>query len=177
MIPARNRGLAMVEFAIVAPLLLLFLLGVFDVAYTLKFSIDLMTCAQAGALYGYKAWFVGQGAIAGKPAETAIISAAANAVLDRNGLAIISSTDVTVTKACTVCPTGFSLSDPNANCDTIDSVTSSVTCKDGSGIVYGPPQIFITVSVAKAYTPKTPFSRILFPSGVTISKAQQYRLQ
>lgn len=178
MMPTRTMGLAMVEFVIVAPLLLLLLFGVIDVAYALKFSIDLMTCAQAGALYGYKTWFVGQGAIAGKPAETNIISAAANALLDRKNLAIITSSNVTVTKTCTVCPTGTSISDPLANCDTVDTVTSSVTCKDALGVVYGPPQIFLTVSVSKAYTASlTPFNRIFFPNGVTISRMQQYRLQ
>jgi Flp pilus assembly protein TadG len=77
-------GTALVEFALVAPLLLLMLAGVLDYGMALRTAISVAAAARAGAQYGSRS--------PGNAADTAgILAAAVNAAPDVKKLSVASS--------------------------------------------------------------------------------------
>ena len=80
----RVGGIALVEFALVAPLLLLMLAGVLDYGMALRTAASVAAAARAGAQYGSSS--------PGNAADTAGIQAAAvNAAPDVTNLSVTSS--------------------------------------------------------------------------------------
>lgn len=105
----RKRGMALVEFALMTPLLLLLLAGVVDYGMALRTASEVTAAARAGAQYGSQSVV--------KAADTAGIRAAAlNAAPGIQGLTISSA------RSCQ-CPEG-------------GSVSCSGTCPGGRIMVY-----------------------------------------
>lgn len=85
--PGRRRGIAIVEFALVAPLLLLLLAGVLDFAMLLRTAASVADAARAGAQYGSRS-----------PANAASISGMESAAL--NSAPGISGMTATAVRSC-----------------------------------------------------------------------------
>ena len=106
---ARRRGIALVEFALVIPLLLVLLAGILNYSLMLRTGACVATAARAGAQYGSRS-------PANATDTSGIQSAAVNAVPDAKGVTVTSA------RACQ-CPDGT-------------SVSCSGTCGTGSMLVY-----------------------------------------
>jgi len=97
--PRRRRGIALVEYALAMPLLLLMLAGVLDYALALRTATSVSTAARAGAAYG-----------SSDPSHTTdtagIQSAAVNAAPDVQSMTVTSSRSCQCSGGSTVSCTG-----------------------------------------------------------------------
>ncbi len=143
---ARAReGVAALELALLAPTLLLLLMGMFDLAQLAYTTMEVNAAANAGVQYVY-----------------------ANGCSSTSGIAsaITGATSLTVqaspSPVCSV-----------SQCVASDSLTaapSSGNCASGE-----PPGSFATVSAQASYTPVAPWSSLLFPTTLTASSTIRYK--
>jgi Flp pilus assembly protein TadG len=148
-----ERGAALVELAVVLPLLLVVLLGTIDFGRAFRTAMIVTNAARAGAQFGAQS-------LANAGNNSGII-AAADAVLAANGLA--SGPSPTPTKLCQCATNGGAFTDtsPVNNC--------SATCGGGHLVVS------VTVTATRTFSMTTPFPGL--PDSVTITRGATARAQ
>lgn len=128
---AASEGLAAIEFALVAPLLLLLVTGAFDFGRGLWYQQQVASAAQAGAVYA---------AAQGWNATAANID---SAITTATSLAVSASPAPAWICGCPGASTG------------IMSISCGSACPDGSS-----PAHYVTVSAQASYSPLLPYPGI-----------------
>lgn len=142
---ADRRGVAALELALLAPVLLLLLMGIFDVGQLTYTSMQVTAAAHAGAQYVYA-----NGCSSTQGISTAVTSATPLAVSANPS---------------PVCPVYYC-----ANGSALASSTSGATCP--SGEVAG---TYATVSAQAPFTPIAPWAGLVFPATLSASSVIRYQ--
>lgn len=125
---AASAGLAAIEFALIAPLLSLLVVGAFDFGSGLWYQLQVASAAQAGAVY------------AAAQGWNATASAIENAITGATSLAVSASPAPAWVCGC-----------PNASMG-ISSVPCGTACPDGSS-----PAHYVSMGAQLSYSPLLPY--------------------
>ncbi len=155
---SRQRGAAAVEFALVAPVLLLLLGGVTDFGGVMAAKSQLANGLAQGVQY---ALLVGP-SVSGSTVQGIVRTGAANAGLGPTVL-------VTVTGPACFCPSGS----PVVLSNTSTALSATYTCTGTCPVTS--PQAFMTVTASFTYSPLMPFYSGL--ASPTVSETVTVKLQ
>jgi Flp pilus assembly protein TadG len=143
-----DRGVAALELALLAPTLLLLLMGIFDFGEMTYTVMQVRAAAHAGTQYVYQT--IGD-------QTTCTTSGITSAVTSATSLTVTA----TPAPSCTVkaCVT-----------NNVIVATSGSTCPSGD-----PPGTYATVSAQANFSPIAPWSGLIFPSTITASSTIRYQ--
>ena len=143
-----RRGVAALELALLAPAVLLLIMGIVDVGQLTYTAMQVRAAAHAGAQYVYK------NAAGACPTATSIASA------------VQSATPLTV--SATPSPSCVAACVTNNALVTVTAATK--TCPSGDA-----PGQYATISASGAYTPIAPWTRLALPTTVTANSTIRYQ--
>jgi Flp pilus assembly protein TadG len=159
-----RRGLAMIEFAVTLPVIVVLLLPMVDIGMGFYAKTQVMTAAEAGAQYAFVHGWNGTNATT----QTAIVTA----VTSSTGLSGIQATPAPTLKCGCVDGTTITLSTP-ASPYSSSSCAAQTTCSGANNPQK--PGAFVTVAAQKAYSPL--FSYGIFGGAVTLTASSTIRIQ
>ena len=140
-----RKGVAALELALLAPVLLLLLMGIFDVGQLTYTDMQVNAAANAGAQYVYSNGCASTQGIATAVTSATILSVTAN--------------------PSPVCPVYYC-----ATNGALVSSTSGATCPSGEKA-----GAYATVSAQAAFTPVAPWSGLVLPTTLSASSAIRYQ--
>ncbi len=156
-----SRGVAMFEFAVVTPILVLLLLPLVDLGLGFYVKTQLMTAAQAGTQYAFVNGWSGTSTTT----QTSILSAVSNAT----GLGSVSASPAPVL-ACG-CADGTTITYSSPGGAFSPSACSAMTaCASGQK-----PGAYVTVNTRVSYKPV--FTYLIFSGATTLTATSTVRVQ
>lgn len=155
-----QRGVAMIEFAVVMPMLVLLMLPLVDLGIGFYTKTQVMTAAQAGAQYAFVNGWSGTNSTA----QTAILSAVTSAT----SLASISATPAP-TLACG-CSDGTTITYSSPGSFSQSDCATLAACANGQD-----PGAYVTISAQANYTPLFTFG--IFGGASTLSASSTVRVE
>jgi Flp pilus assembly protein TadG len=156
-----TRVVAMIEFAVVMPVLVLLLLPMVDLGMRFYIKTQVMTAAQAGAQYAFVHGWNG----ANSNTQTAILSAISNAT----SLSSLQATPAPVLACGCTDGTTITYSSPGGSF-TQNTCSTLGTCANSQR-----PGAYVTVSTQATYTPLFGYS--IFGGTRTLSAGSTVRVQ
>lgn len=156
-----DRGVAMVEFALTAPFLVLLMLPLVDIGMGFYVKTQLMTAAEAGAQYAFVHGWSGTNSTT----QTAILSAVTSAT----SLTGIQTTPAPVLACGCANGTTITYSSPGGSF-TQSSCATQAACASGQN-----PGAYVTVSTQVTYTPL--FGYWIFGGASTLTAGSTVRVQ
>lgn len=150
---SNERGAALVELAVVLPVLAVLLVGTIDFGRVFRDAMIVTNAARAGALYG--------GQSIPKSADTAGMISAADAVLSANNLGTGPASQASRSCVCADNSGNFTPTSPANTC--------SATCAGGHVVVT------VTVTATRTFSMINPFPGL--PSTVTVARSATQRVQ
>ncbi len=165
-----RRGAALVEFAMVAPVLVGLTLPMVDIGIGFYYKTRVMTAAEAGAQYAFlKGWSGNNNTTPQTAINTAVTSA--------TGLSGVSSSPAP-SLSCK-CVDGTNLVNPSNPPSTpwkpSDCTSLSSSNCTGTGVNPQSPGAYVTVNAQVTYTPL--FSYLSFGNSVTLTASSTVRIQ
>ena len=156
-----RRAVAMIEFAVVMPILVLLLLPLVDLGLGFYVKTQLMTAAEAGAQWAFVNGWNGTSTTT----QTSILSAVSNAT----GLGAVSASPAPVLACGCADGTNITYSSPGSAFS--PSACSGLTaCASGQK-----PGAYVTVSTQVSYKPV--FTYLIFSGTATLSASSTVRIQ
>jgi len=149
-----QRGAALVELAVVAPILAVLVVGVIDFGRVFNSAMVVTAAARAGALYG--AYSVPHAF------DTANITTAVNTVLSSNNMTSGPAPTIAVLCDCATSAGVFTATTPANTC--------TATCGVGSHMVTR-----VSVSVTRTFTMGASYA--VFPTSMTLTRTSIQRVQ
>ena len=155
-----RRGVAMVEFAIVLPVLVLLLLPLVDLGMGFYVKTQVMTAAEAGAQYAFVHGWSGTNTTT----QTSLV-AAVNSATSLSGLQVTTAPSLSCK-----CANGTTLTTLTVTAPYSQSTCSAQTC-----VTSPPAGAYVTVHAQATYTPL--FTYRIFGGGKTLTASSTVRVQ
>ena len=156
-----SRGVAVLEFAVVTPILVLLLLPLVDLGLGFYVKTQLMTAAQAGTQYAFVNGWSGTSTTT----QTSILSAVSNAT----GLGSVSASPAPALACGCADGTTIVYSSPGGAFSP-SSCSTMTACASGQK-----PGAYVTVSTQVSYKPV--FTYLIFSGTTTLSATSTVRIQ
>jgi Flp pilus assembly protein TadG len=156
-----NRAVAMIEFAVVMPILVLLLLPLFDLGMGFYTKTQVMTAAESGAQYAFVHGWSGTSSTS----QTSILSAVSSAT----GLSGVQASPAPVLACGCADGTNITYSSPGGSFSP-SSCSALAACASTQK-----PGAYVTISAQASYRPL--FTYLIFSGSTTLSATSTVRIQ